>query len=181
MARIDVPAGDELEHHRLWLLAPHLGTGLRGMSKAVYEECSLPIREREIARMRVAQLNECNVCINTRAASAMEQGLTDELYQRVDCYQDIDEFSPRERLAAEFAERFAIDHTSIGDELWGRMKEHFTDVELLELTITVGFCVGIGRAFNVLDVARDFDVNWSREPAATRSGPPAQSSTASPR
>ena len=39
-------------------------------------------------------------------------------------------------------------------------------MELLELTITCGFCVGIGRAFQVLDIARDFDVLWSREPKA---------------
>jgi hypothetical protein len=44
------------------------------------------------------------------------------------------------------------------------MKEHFSDVELLELTITCGFCVGMGRAYQVLDIAVDFDVLWSREP-----------------
>lgn len=31
------------------------------MSKAVYEESSLSIREREVARMRIAQLNQCVV------------------------------------------------------------------------------------------------------------------------
>ena len=141
MARIEIPEGEGTEHSRIWQLAPHMGAGLRAMSKAVYEDSSLPIREREVARMRIAQLNECNVCLNTRAASAMQQGLTDELYQQVDCYRDVAEF---------------------------------TDVELLELTVTIGFCVGLGRAFNVLDIARDFDVNWSREPAD-------QSSAASPR
>ncbi|MCU0259956.1 MAG: hypothetical protein MUE78_02960 [Ilumatobacteraceae bacterium] len=94
----------------------------------------------------------------------MQLGLTEELYQQVGRYYDHPDFTPRERLAAEFAERFAIDHTAIDDELWGRMKEHFSDVELLELTVTVGFCVGLGRAFQVLDIARDFDVLWSREP-----------------
>jgi hypothetical protein len=44
------------------------------------------------------------------------------------------------------------------------MAEHFSDTELLELTVIAGFCVGIGRAFQVLDIARDFDVLWSREP-----------------
>jgi alkylhydroperoxidase family enzyme len=94
----------------------------------------------------------------------MQQGLTDELYQHVHQYHDHPDFTPRERLAAEFAEQFAIDHRNIGDEMWARMRTLFSDVELLELTITCGFCVGIGRAFQVLDIARDFDVLWSREP-----------------
>lgn len=165
MARIDIPAGEGREHSRIWQLAPHLGTALGGMTTAVYERSILPVREREVARMRIAQLNDCAVCLNTRAASAMQDGLTDELYAQVGCYQDVAEFTPRERLAVEFAEQFAIDHTAIGDELWGRLHQHFSDAELLDLTVLVGFCVGLGRAFHVLDIARDFDVNWTKEPA----------------
>jgi alkylhydroperoxidase family enzyme len=97
----------------------------------------------------------------------MQQGLSDENYNSVQHYHDHPDFTDRERLAAEYAERFAIDHTAIDDELWSRLQEVFSDTELLELTVTVGFCVGMGRAFQVLDVARDFDVLWSREPDAT--------------
>jgi len=94
----------------------------------------------------------------------MQQGLTDELYNHVHEYYKNPDFTTREKLAAEFAEQFAIDHRGIDDAMWARMAEHFSDTELLELTITCGFCVGIGRAFQVLDIARDFDVLWSREP-----------------
>jgi alkylhydroperoxidase family enzyme len=61
VARIDVPEGDGLEAARLWMLAPHMGVGTHALGKAVYEHSSLPIREREVARMRIAQLNECTV------------------------------------------------------------------------------------------------------------------------
>ena len=101
----------------------------------------------------------------------MQQGLSDELYQSVQHYVDHPGFTDRERLAIEYAERFAIDHRAVDDELWGRLRAHFSDPELLELTVTVGFCVGMGRAFQVLDVARDFDVLWSREPAADGAPP----------
>ena len=101
----------------------------------------------------------------------MQQGLSDELYQSVQHYVDHPGFTDRERLAIEYAERFAIDHRAVDDELWDRLRAQFSDPELLELTVTVGFCVGMGRAFQVLDIARDFDVLWSREPAAGR--PPA--------
>jgi alkylhydroperoxidase family enzyme len=100
----------------------------------------------------------------------MQQGLSDELYNSVQHYHSSDEFSAREKLAIEFAERFAIDHRAIDDELWSRMREQFNDQEMLELTVTVGFCVGLGRAYQVLDIARDFDVLWSREPATDQEG-----------
>ena len=94
----------------------------------------------------------------------MQQGLTDDLYQQVSQYHTSDDFTPREKLAIEFAEQFAIDHRGVGDDLWSRLSEQFNDKELLELTMTIGFCVGMGRSFQVLDIARDFDVMWSREP-----------------
>ena len=34
---------------------------MSAMSEAIYEKSSLAIREREVARMRIAQLNECHV------------------------------------------------------------------------------------------------------------------------
>lgn len=91
--------------------------------------------------------------------------MDDELYNSVQNYYDHPQLSERERLAAEYAERFAVDHTAVDDDLWNRLRQNYSDSELLELTVTIGFCVGLGRAFQVLDVARDFDVLWSREPA----------------
>jgi alkylhydroperoxidase family enzyme len=93
----------------------------------------------------------------------MQQGLTDELYNLVHTYRTSQEFTVREKLSIEFAERFVTDHVGIDDEFFGRLRTHFNDTEVLELTILIGFCVGIGRAFHVLDIARDFDVLWSRE------------------
>ena len=98
----------------------------------------------------------------------MQQGMDDELYNSVGRYYELDEFTTREKLAIEFGERFAINHTGIDDEFWARCSEHFSDQEMLELTVVAGFCLGMGRAFQVLDIAVDFDVNWSRDPANPR-------------
>jgi len=94
----------------------------------------------------------------------MQQGLSDELYLDVEDFRNNPDFTEREKMAAAFAEQFAIDHTAIDDRMWEKLRALFSDVEILELNITVGFCVGMGRAYQVLDIARDFDVLWSREP-----------------
>ncbi len=97
----------------------------------------------------------------------MQQGLDDELYNQVQSYVTNDAFTAREKLAIEYAEQFAIDHTMVGEDLWNRLREHFSDQEMMELTMTNAFCLGFGRAYQVLDIDVDFDVLWSREPAAT--------------
>lgn len=61
MARIEVPDGDGLERRRMWELSPALGVALGGMTDAVYTKTSLDVRVREVARMRVAQINRCHI------------------------------------------------------------------------------------------------------------------------
>ena len=95
----------------------------------------------------------------------MQQGLDDDLYNAVARYYDSDDFTPREKLAIEYAEQFAIDPSQVSDDFMTRMRDLFSDVEILELTATNAFCVGFGRALAVLDVQRDFDVLWTREPS----------------
>ena len=94
----------------------------------------------------------------------MEQGFDEDHYHSVHLDEENQSFTIREKLAIEYAECFALDHKSINDEFFIRLKEHFSEEEILELTVTIGFCVGMGRALTVLDVAQDFDINWSREP-----------------
>ncbi|WP_420450608.1 hypothetical protein [Ilumatobacter sp.] len=33
------------------------------------------------------------------------------------------------------------------------MRDHFSSAEIVELSATVGFCIGIGRVYTVLDIA----------------------------
>jgi alkylhydroperoxidase family enzyme len=61
MARIAIPEGDGEETARLWWLRPEMAKGPLAFSTAVYAASSLPVRVREFARMRIAQINDCPV------------------------------------------------------------------------------------------------------------------------
>ena len=62
MARIDIPDGDGLERSRLWTMTqPNVGKGIGVTGKALYTQISLDTRIREVARMRIAQINQCHI------------------------------------------------------------------------------------------------------------------------
>jgi len=162
MARIDVPEGRGLERERLLMMQPDVAIGMGAFARAVYEKTSLPVREREIARLRVARANDCPVCLNTRSAKAEEQGLDEDAVQTVlvgaiGTAPEIAGLTDRERLAGEFADRFATDHHSIGDEFMAEIRNHFSDVEVIELASLCAMTVGNGRFMTVLDIAADDD------------------------
>ena len=61
MARINVPEGSGLERRRVWKLQPDVGMSMGAAANALYTKISLDVRVREIARMRVAQINQCHI------------------------------------------------------------------------------------------------------------------------
>jgi len=84
----------------------------------------------------------------------MENGLTEDKIAELD--GDGGSFSPREALAVEFAERLATDHHNIDDGFFERLREVFTEPEILELGMMAGQYIGFGRLLMVLDLTPKF-------------------------
>jgi alkylhydroperoxidase family enzyme len=151
MARIEVPAGDAPESQRVWSLVPDLGEAVQGLTSAVATRRLLPPRVLEAARMTIAHVNGCNVCMAWRVPAFAKHGVTEELYAHVG-EPEHEEYSTAERLAMEYAQRYATDHRSIDDAFFARMHEQWTDAEILELTILIADWLAFGRLTAVLDL-----------------------------
>jgi alkylhydroperoxidase family enzyme len=122
-------------------------------SAAVYEHTTLSLREFEAARIRIAQVNHCMFCLDWRTERDGER-VDESLYAEVAEWRDAEGLSPRERLAAEYAERFAADHLSLDDDedFWTTMKSAYTDEEIIELSMCVGSWIAFGRLNHVLGI-----------------------------
>ena len=79
-------------------------------------------------------------------------GIDEGFYGEVGDWRDEHVLTERERLAAEFAQRFALDHLAMDDDLWARLRAAFADDELADLTICCGMFLGSGRALAVIGV-----------------------------
>jgi AhpD family alkylhydroperoxidase len=136
----------------VWQLRPEMGAMVESMVRTVYGSSILPAAEREVARMKIAQLNECNACATFRAPSVKEAGVSEDAYRHLDDFETFDGYTERQRLAIEYAARFATDHGSIDDALFDRLRGAFSDPEILDLTMCIATYLGLGRALAVLDI-----------------------------
>ena len=152
MPRISFPDKGLGAHVDWALLRPKMAAGMGALSEAIYGNSQLPVREREAARWTIALINDCAVCRDTRARDGEKVGANEAFYGEVASWRTSTELSGRERLAAEFAERFAIDHLAMGDELWDRLRAAFRDDELADLDMCCGMFLGLGRAIAVMGV-----------------------------
>jgi alkylhydroperoxidase family enzyme len=107
MARLNVPDGPGGEAAMIWTLRPPLGDMVERMIRGAYQQSILPPEERELARMRIAQINDCVACSDFRAPSVLEADLAPELYENVAAYATYAGYTVRQRLCIEYAERFA--------------------------------------------------------------------------
>src|SRR5580698_108643 len=131
MARLAIPPGEGGDAVQLWTLRPEMGSAINRLVDAAYNKSVLPVRVREAARMRIAQLNDCPVCLTFRAASVKDQGVSEDFYAHVADHDGSALYSEQERLAIAYAERFAVDHRAIDDAFFESLRGVFTDAEVL--------------------------------------------------
>jgi alkylhydroperoxidase family enzyme len=152
MARISFPDRGMGEHVDWALLRPDMAVGMGQLSEAVYSNSQLDLREREAARWTIALINDCVVCQDTRAAKASEHAIDEGFYAEVASWATSTALTEREKLAAEFAQRFALDHLAMDDGFWDRLHAAYGDDELADLTMACGMFLGLGRVLAVIGV-----------------------------
>jgi len=187
MIKISIP--DEQAHDPFGYASRNHATAIMaaagGFSRAVYCESQLSLREFEGARMRTAQLNGCVICQDFRAArdagpmysvngETPERMVTgngpapdEAFFDAVADWQTASVFSERERLAIEFAERFAVEPKvlSTDEGFWQRMHDHFSDGEIVDLAHCTAAWMGLGRVAHVLGFDSVCLVMPAHEPA----------------
>ena len=67
----------------------------------------------------------------------MQAGATDDKIRQVPSWRESELFNAMEKDALEYAEKMTITGEKVTDELWGRLRGHFTEAQLVELTAAV--------------------------------------------
>ncbi|MFF5970203.1 carboxymuconolactone decarboxylase family protein [Streptomyces sp. NPDC012769] len=146
---IDIPEGQEPIGYVWGDMVPGIGMAAANFSLSVYAHTTLGLREFEAARLRIAQINGCRFCLDWRTDRDGET-VEEEFADAVLAWRTTEAFDDRTRLAAEYAERYALDHHNLDEEFWSRMTAAYSQVEIVELTMSLGSWLAFGRLNRVL-------------------------------
>lgn len=138
-------------------LVPHFVDAVNALEKAVWAS-PLPRRTHELVRMRVAEINGCMLCMTWRNEWADEASLA-----AVSQYATSALFSDAEKVALEYAERFATDSKGIDDDMLARLGAHFSPGEMADLTLVLGKYLAMGRFMQVLDLDQACTISYDAE------------------
>ncbi len=145
--------GQALEPAMLWARSPKLFLGVAFLYGMI-ERRSSPIEPplRSLIMVRISQINECRFCMDLNAATLLKRGVSLDKLEALEDWRHSDLFGERERAALEFAEVVTRPDLSVGDKLMDRLKLHFNDDAVVELTGLIAF-QNLSSKFNsALDV-----------------------------
>jgi AhpD family alkylhydroperoxidase len=120
-------------HHRpLMLAVGHTGLALERYSHAV------PERLKHLALLRTSQLIGCEWCLDFGSMLAQKSGLAPETLRDLSNWRRSPQFDDLDRLVLEYAEAMTRTPVDVADELFARLREHFDERQLVELTVAIG-------------------------------------------
>jgi AhpD family alkylhydroperoxidase len=132
--------GAVLDSALLWARAPRLFLGV-ALLYGMIDRRSSPIDPalRSLLTVRVSQINYCTFCVDLNSATLMRRGASADKILALDRWQESGLFDERERVALEYAEAMTITGRGVDEELMARLKRHFEDNAIVELTGLVAF------------------------------------------
>ncbi len=130
---------------RMWAHTPEISKGIVALGGALKTHRSLPDRLVELVRLRVAFHNQCRSCMAIRYQDGVEAGIDEDLVCSLDKPQEAEDLSDAEKAAIEYGELFATNHLAINDSVYDNLRKYFSEEEIVELSITVAWFVGMGR------------------------------------
>jgi hypothetical protein len=79
-------------------------------------------------------------------------GLTEEMIDEgIENYRESGKFTEAEKLALRYSELMATEPEAIDQEFYEALREHYTEEEIVEIGVFIGFNVGYHTFFGTLD------------------------------
>jgi AhpD family alkylhydroperoxidase len=113
---------------------PGLLIGYGMYEQATAKQHRVDERLKALAELKAAALVNCEFCCDIASSLGREAGVTEEQLLALPRYQESDLFNGLEKLVLDYAVAISRTPTVVSDELFARMREHFDERQLVELT-----------------------------------------------
>ena len=117
--------------------APGAYQAMAGIERYV-RSCGLEHALLELVKTRASQINRCAYCIDMHSKDARAGGETEQRLYALAAWRETPFFTPRERAALEWTESLTlIAGNDVPDDLYLRVREHFSEAEIVNLSLAI--------------------------------------------
>ena len=126
--------GSGIEPVEIWAHQPKMMSGMGKFNGAVRKGKSVEERLRYLVELKGSQMIGCEWCLDLGSQICRNSGFSDDELLALPRYRQSDLFTEREKLALDYTVAVMRTPVEVTDELFARMKEHFSDEQLVEIT-----------------------------------------------
>lgn len=119
---------------------------IMGLLLELKQEQVIPPRLLEIVLVTVSQLNQCTYCVSHHAPKAIDSGLPPNTINTI-LQPDAPGLNEVERLVRDYAVAVTKSPYAIRDAMFEQLKQHFSEAQIVELTLRAALC-GFFNRFN---------------------------------
>jgi len=119
---------------------------------ALAEEAVLPKRYLELCLVTVSLLNKCTYCVSHHAPKLAVAGISEEGAARLLDWRDHPELDEVDKLVVEYAIAVSNHWNRTRDEIFARLKQHFTEAQIVEMTWRTALCGAFNRFNDILQL-----------------------------
>ncbi len=132
--------GAVLDSALMWARAPRLFLGVATLYGMIDRSSSpIPPALRSLVTVRVSQLNHCPFCVDINSATLMKRGVPAEKVEALSSWRESNLYDARERDALDYAEAMTLSDRRVDDAMVARLRQHFDDDGIVELTGLIAF------------------------------------------
>jgi uncharacterized peroxidase-related enzyme len=125
------------------------------------EEGVLSKRHLELCLVTVSLLNECTYCVAHHAPKLTVQGISAEGAAKLLDYKTHPELDDVDKLVVEYAIAVTKSWNRTRDEVFRRLKTHFSEAQIVEMTWRTALCGAFNRFNDILQLDIEPGVNVS--------------------
>lgn len=130
----DPAYGSGIEPVEVWAYQPKMMSGMGKFQQAVRKGRAVDERLKNLIELKGAQMIGCEFCVDLGSQICRNSGFTDEELLALPLYRQSELFTEREKTALDYTVGVMRTPVDVTDDLFARMKEHFSDEQMVEIT-----------------------------------------------
>lgn len=137
--KVERDYGRMIEPVAVYAHVPRLLIGAGAIERAFDGSRRMDRRLRDLAVVKASTIVGCEFCIDICSHEARSSGLSDAQLLALPHYADSELFSPVEKLVLDYAVAMTRTPVGVDDGLFARLREHFDEPQLVELTFAIAY------------------------------------------
>lgn len=149
--------GPFLNQVRVFAHRPPALKHIMGLLLDFADEAVLDKRYLEIALVTVSTLNACRYCVAHHAPRAISHGLAADAVEHI-LDDEVASFDKVDYLVRDYAVAVTNDWNRVRDRMFEQLRNHFSEEQIVELTLRISLCGFFNRFNDVLQIEMESGV-----------------------